>query len=369
MKLWRVNRVDIEGDGPKDGGQGTQGTQGTAQLERSAEIQEAAEVLRQGGLIAFPTETVYGLGANALQEEAVRRIFAAKGRPGDNPLIVHIASLQQLTDVTDHPDRLPEPVQRAMRAFWPGPLTLILPASSKLAPSVHPGLDTVGIRFPSHPVAQALIRAAGCPVAAPSANRSGRPSPTTAQDVLEDMADRVDGVIDGGPSAVGVESTVALIERDRAVIYRPGGISKEQLEAAIGVPVELDAHLVSGDQAPKAPGMKYRHYAPDAKVYVWWGDADRVAQKMQEFALQCSGEPIAVISPTQVPDIPGLAASWTPQSHEYPAALARELYRLLREFDRLHVAHILIAGVAPDGIGLAVMNRLEKAAEGRVERV
>lgn len=382
---------------------------------------EAAQALKSGRLVAFPTETVYGLGANALDEAAVRRIFAAKGRPADNPLIVHIADLSQLPQVIDPHGVIPPAAKRLMEVFWPGPLTIILPVHPQLAPSVHPGMATVGVRIPNHPVAQKLLALAGCPVAAPSANKSGRPSPTTAMDVLEDMSlDLVegDGVVDGGSCDVGVESTVIGFEEGKVVIYRPGGISQEQLEAQLDVPVLLDPHItltssspsttkrelergpgnIEAGFAPRSPGMKYRHYAPKAQVWVWWGKPAQMKQRMMEFAANHADQELGLITQHPWGDCPGNVHCWAalglaagagtggamdsdmvagrggvPGSESslaaYTRILSRELYRLLREFDRHQVAHILIEGVPPTGLGLAVMNRLMKASEGRIERL
>jgi L-threonylcarbamoyladenylate synthase len=333
-------------------------------------VAEAGQILRSGGLVAFPTETVYGLGANARDEQAVGRIFAVKGRPADNPLIVHIADVDQLPQVVRGADQLPDPVRRAIDAFWPGPLTLILPVADGIAPSVHPGTDTVGVRLPAHPLARALIRAAGCPIAAPSANRSGRPSPTVAADVLEDLGDDIDGVLDGGACNFGIESTVVEVGADVATIYRPGSITREQLQQTLGVPVELDPHLTGADEDTtgiRSPGMKYRHYAPNAEVHVWWGDSAKVLVAMMEFIDAHPGKSLAVISERP---FAGRCKSWAPVAGErYELALARHLYRLLREFDRHGVDYILVQGVAPTGVGAAVMNRLYKASEGRVSQV
>jgi L-threonylcarbamoyladenylate synthase len=340
-----------------------------AALER--QLREPATVLSQGGLVAFPTETVYGLGADATNERAVRGIFAAKSRPADNPLIVHIADVEMLPSVIANSDQLPAPARKAMDVFWPGPLTLILPASERIAPSVRPGTDTVGVRMPNHAVARTLIRLAGCPVAAPSANKSGKPSPTTAGDVLEDMEGVIDGVVDGGPCDVGVESTVVTIEEERGVIYRPGGVTKEQLEEALAIPISLDPHLTSPTQAPKAPGMKYRHYAPNASVHVWWGEDEAVQRAFAKFCDEHKGEALAAIVPAGGAYLaPGANPVWTaPAEIPYAVALSRELYRLLRYFDRAGARHVLIVGVPPYGIGAAVMNRLQKASEGRLYHV
>ncbi len=337
----------------------------------SEKLQEAAAALQQGGLVAFPTETVYGLGADATNEQAVRDIFAAKERPADNPLIVHIGDMSMLRQVVADEKDLPAPARKAMEEFWPGPLTLILPAHPAIAPSVRPGMDTIGVRFPAHPVAQALIRLSGRPIAAPSANRSGKPSPTTASDVAEDMEGRIVGVVDGGACTVGVESTVVAISDQEAVIYRPGGVTQEQLAERLGIPVVLDPHLSTPTAAPKAPGMKYRHYAPDASVHVWWGDGSAIEGALRQFCEQHVGERIAMIVPAgwSVSTADGALVWSAPSSEPYAAALSRELYRLLREFDRAGAEHILVVGVPPQGLGAAVMNRLQKAAEGRVNRV
>jgi L-threonylcarbamoyladenylate synthase len=387
-------------------------------------IAEPARRLRAGEVIAFPTETVYGLGANAWDEDAVRKIFAAKGRPSDNPLIVHIAHESHLDGVVPNPSAIPEPARRLMKAFWPGPLTLILAAHEKLASSVHPGTDTVGVRMPHHPVAQALIAAAGCPVAAPSANSSGRPSPTTAETVAHDLADYIDGLIDGGPCDVGLESTVVAVTESEGVVYRPGWITPEELADAAGVPFRLDPHLEGGVEAPRSPGMKYRHYAPDAKVSVWWGDARAVAEAVREFALaagdnaaqssaasaasapksspaepstagpastgpsaakpsateapvateRSATEPthprLALICPADFAEIEGITERWSPGTDEpYETGLSRELYSRLRWGDEVGADAVLIVGVPPTGHGLALMNRLQKASEGRLFHV
>lgn len=338
-----------------------------------------ARSLREGGLVAFPTETVYGLGANAFDEAAVRRIFAAKRRPVDNPLIVHIARVEQLEWILPRGMRIGEIERRLIDAFWPGPLTLIMPAGHRIAPSVHPGRDSVGIRMPSQPIARALIEQAGVPVAAPSANVSGKPSPTDAQAVADDLEDEIDWLVDGGVTDVGVESTVLLVEDERAIILRPGGITQEMLSSAVDIPVVFDAHLFDLGSAPLAPGMKYRHYAPNANVHVWWGDEDGIYAAMREFLSGDDGRPLpslrpAIIAPQDflsryelhLPE-PCLGAL-SPDG--YDAALARSLYQLLREFDRAQATDVLVYGVNPaHGIGTAVMNRLQKAAEGRVMMV
>ncbi|WP_067624481.1 L-threonylcarbamoyladenylate synthase [Alicyclobacillus acidiphilus] len=332
--------------------------------------------LRQGGLVAFPTETVYGLGANAFDETAVCRIFAAKRRPVDNPLIVHIASLNDLDGLLPSDYRLGGTERRLIDQFWPGPLTILFPAGEHIAPSVHPGRDLVGVRMPQGAVARALIAQAQVPVAAPSANVSGKPSPTTADDVAEDLAEHIDWLVDGGECALGVESTVLLVEEERAVILRPGGVTQEMLASVIDIPVVFDRHLFDPAGAPLAPGMKYRHYAPDAKVHVWWGEEEAIYAAMREFMLDEDGRPWpqmrpAIIAPRDFLSryeihMPSDRLGALPPD-DYSAELARSLYQLLRRFDRAEATDVLVYGVDPaHGIGTAVMNRLQKAAEGRV---
>ncbi|WP_062308118.1 L-threonylcarbamoyladenylate synthase [Alicyclobacillus sendaiensis] len=344
-------------------------------------LREPAQSLRRGGLVAFPTETVYGLGANALVEEAVRRIFEAKERPRDNPLIVHIAQDDQLRDVIDESQPLHEDAVRLMRAFWPGPLTLLLPAGARLAPSVHPGQPLVGVRMPDHPVARALIAEAGVPVAAPSANRSGRPSPTTADDVEADLGGQVDWLIDGGPCPIGVESTVLLLEPDCARILRPGGVTQEMIASVIDRPVLYAADAFDASSAPLAPGMKYRHYAPNARVHVWWGAPEAIDEAMRAFLLDAvqDDEVDEVMVPALIaPDDFVRRFGWALADERqaalpadaYAEELARHLYRLLRAFDRAGATDVLVHGVDPThGVGAAVMNRLYKASAGRVRWV
>lgn len=338
-------------------------------------IQVAATRLKQGELIAFPTETVYGLGANAFDEQAIQAIFQAKGRPSDNPLIVHIAESTQLEWVVPSDYQISLGMKRAMSHFWPGPLTFIVPVNPRIAKSVHPNLATVGVRMPNHPIARALIQLAQCPVAAPSANLSGKPSPTTAQDVLEDMDQRIAGLLDGGPCEIGVESTVVEILDTHAVIYRPGGVTLAQLERVLKMPVELDAHFITQTATPKAPGMKYRHYAPRAQVEVWWGAETAVAERMNRRAKELQQKEngqrlIAVMGTEEIVKQLDFSnhAQWMPNaSTHYAEELAKALYHQLRHFDHLGIQHIFIMGVDPQiGIGLAVMNRLQKASSGNV---
>lgn len=308
-------------------------------------ILAAAGIIRRGGLVAFPTETVYGLGASAVDRRAVKEIFKAKGRPADNPLIVHVAGLEQLKGVAAS---IPRSAEALMRRFWPGPLSLVLPRSDCLPPEVSAGLPTVAVRMPAHPAALGLIRAAGAPIAAPSANRSGRPSPTTPAHVIEDLAGRIDAVLGGGICTVGLESTVLDLSGGRPVILRPGGISKEQLETALGVRVAEARGCKRG--APHSPGMKYRHYAPRAPLILVTGDPIKRPALIKSLAQHYRGKGLLVKSLTVPPGPDGLRLA------------AKSLFPALRRFDAQGADLILAEGIALKGLGNAVMNRLRKAA-------
>ncbi|CAM4368269.1 L-threonylcarbamoyladenylate synthase [Paenibacillus macerans] len=344
-----------------------------AQAARDAEaLAEAAAVLAAGGTVAFPTETVYGLGADARNTKAVEAIFAAKGRPSDNPLIVHIASMSQLEGLVTEVN---ETARKLMEAFWPGPLTLVLPAApGAVSPRVTAGLDTVGVRMPAHDVALRLIAAAGCPVAGPSANRSGRPSPTLASHVGEDLSGRIDGIVDGGPTGVGLESTVVEAGRDGTVtVLRPGGITAEQIARVTGAGVKLDAALREAgggadSPAPRAPGMKYTHYAPQGVMRIVSGAADRVAARIQAelAAASARGEKTGVLAfDERLPSYRADCALSLGSETELAAA-AHRLYAALRRFDECGVTYILAESCPEEGLGAAVMNRLLKAAGHRV---
>ncbi|WP_425464463.1 L-threonylcarbamoyladenylate synthase [Paenibacillus oralis] len=344
-----------------------------AQAARDAEaLAEAAAVLAAGGTVAFPTETVYGLGADARNTAAVEAIFAAKGRPSDNPLIVHIAELSQLDGLVIEVN---ETERRLMEAFWPGPLTLVLPVTpGAVSPRVTAGLSTVAVRMPAHDVALRLIAAAGCPVAGPSANRSGRPSPTLASHVGEDLSGRIDGIVDGGPTGVGLESTVVEAGRDGTVtVLRPGGITAEQIARVTGAGVKLDAALREAgggadSPAPRSPGMKYTHYAPQGVLRIVRGAADRVAARIQAelAAAAARGEKTGVLAFDE--RLPSYRADFALSlgSETELAAAAHRLYAALRRFDECGVTYILAESCPEDGLGAAVMNRLLKAAGHRV---
>lgn len=334
-----------------------------------AELAEAAQVLRSGGLVAFPTETVYGLGANALDGQAVARIYAAKGRPQDNPLIVHVAEREAVSQVAAV---VPPKAQRLMERFWPGPLTLVLPKTPAVPEEVTCGLQSVGIRMPSHPVARALIRAAGVPVAAPSANLSGRPSPTSAEHVIEDIAGRVDVIVDGGETGVGVESTVLDMTVDPPVLLRPGGVTVEQITAEIG-PINLDKAMAGAapGEKPRSPGMKYKHYAPKAPLILVDGPVLAMQAKIRDLSYEYreEGRRVGIMCCAESRGAYQADVILEYGSRAQPETLACDLFATLRAFDRHQVDVILAEGVSTAGIGLAVMNRLTRAAAGRVVHV
>lgn len=327
------------------------------------QLDYAAGVLKSGGLVAFPTETVYGLGANALDEKAVAGIFSAKGRPSDNPLIVHIADRKELEGLTAFVPSCADPL---ISAFWPGPLTLIMPKAASVSDIITAGLDTVAIRMPSHPVALALIKKAGVPVAAPSANVSGRPSPTLASHVIEDLDGRVDVILDGGKVEVGLESTVLDITQAAPMILRPGGVTFKQLVERLGE-VSFDPSLLPGgrlDTPPKAPGMKYRHYAPKARVVIIQGSFDSVVAKINDLVRQNeeNGIKTGILATDESLDLYRAGRAISMGSRKSPDTIAANLFESLRFFDSTDIQIILAEAIDGDGIGMAVMNRLKKAA-------
>ncbi len=333
-------------------------------------IKTAAEVIKRGGLVAFPTETVYGLGANALDETATKSIFEAKGRPSDNPLIVHIADKGSVKLLVDE---MPEAAEKLVEKFWPGPLTLVMKKSRIIPGIITAGLDTVAIRMPSHPIALALIKEAGLPVAAPSANRSGRPSPTTAKHVIDDLWNRVDVILDGGPTSVGVESTVLDITGDVPMILRPGGITPSQIKSVLGT-VVYDPALNAGgaeNAVPKSPGMKYKHYSPKAQLIIVEGELTRVVARIREMVdeYKSRGISVGVLATEQTRDMYDSAEIISLGDRDKPETLASNLFTALREFDKRNVEVILGEAVNNEEIGLAVMNRMSKAAGGNIIKV
>ena len=326
----------------------------------------AGSIIRSGGLVAFPTETVYGLGGNALDPEASRRIYAAKGRPSDNPLIVHIADLSSLSRIVS---RIPDSALALADAFWPGPLTMILPRSSEVPSETTGGLDTVAVRMPSHPVALELIRKSGGYIAAPSANTSGRPSPTRAQHVYDDLNGRIDMIIDGGPVGIGIESTIIDLTEEVPMVLRPGFISIDMLRAVVG-DVRMDPGLRADDPSfrPKAPGMKYRHYAPKASLIIVEGEENAVRARIEELAREAeeNGGLAGIIATDEDASsyTHGIVRSAGTRSDEI--TISRTLFGILREFDDLHVSVIYSEAFDTPQLGTAIMNRLLKAAGHQV---
>ncbi|MDR6883550.1 L-threonylcarbamoyladenylate synthase [Bacillus sp. 3255] len=342
--------------------------------ERSTALIEAAAMLRDGETVAFPTETVYGLGADATNTRAVERIFAAKGRPSDNPLIVHIADPEQLAGLID-PASLTPDHRMLMDTFWPGPLTIVLPVlTGSISPLVTAGLTTVGIRIPDHPVALELLRETGLPIAAPSANSSGRPSPTMASHVRDDLDGRIGGIVDGGGTGVGVESTVIQLADGELYILRPGGVTAEQLRSALPhVRVhDQEREEVRAAETPRAPGMKYTHYAPKGYMHIVYGeDSEAVAAWIQEDvrAAKERGESTGILTYEERAGRFQADLVIACGSLAEPETIAQELYAALRQFDQEGIRYIAAEGCPETGIGHAIMNRLRKAAGHRLVRV
>ncbi len=326
-------------------------------LENNPQVVDAANFLRKNEVVALPTETVYGLGGNAESDEAVAKIFAAKGRPGDNPLIIHIADREQLTRfVAD----VPAMAETLMDAFWPGPLTIIFKRKEGvLSEKATAGLDSVGVRMPDHPVARALLKTCGLPIAAPSANSSGKPSPTNAQHVLDDLNGKIAGVLDGGPTGVGVESTVVDCTESIPVILRPGGVTKEQLEAVVGE-VQEDAALKDVAAKPKAPGMKYQHYAPNAPLYMVSGTKEFLQSLVTK--KQKEGLRVGVLTTEENVDSYHADIVLACGNRSALETVATALYDTLRRFNQENVDIIYSEMFPNEGVGHAIMNRLQKAA-------
>jgi L-threonylcarbamoyladenylate synthase len=327
-------------------------------------IRVAAEVLRKGGLVAFPTETVYGLGANALDEKAVMRIFEAKERPADNPIIVHVANRDDIYVLAEH---VPQVAEKLIDEFWPGPLTLLFVKSDAVPSAVTAGLATVAVRMPSHAVAHALITEAGVPVAAPSANLAGKPSPTSAKHVLDDLSGRIEVLIDGGEIGYGVESTVLDLTTEPPAVLRPGPITVEELQRVVG---GVEVHPIARAEVPvevaiaRSPGMKYRHYAPAAEVVVVEGPLEGIIKKAQELAdaRRILGEKVGIMATEETAPKYRADVVKVVGSRLDPRTVAKNLFRVLRELDEEGVKFVVAEGLEPTGIGLAVMNRLRKAA-------
>ena len=374
---------------------------------KDEELKEAASILRSGGLVAFPTETVYGLGGNALDEDAARKIYAAKGRPSDNPLIAHVSCVEEVEPLVKE---IPEAGRKLMEAFWPGPLTMIFPKSEKVPYGTTGGLDTVAIRMPDDPVANRLIALAGVPVAAPSANTSGRPSPTTADHVWQDMNGRIEMIIDGGPVGIGVESTIVDVSSAVPSVLRPGAITMEMLAEVLGE-VSVDPAILgplSADVRPKAPGMKYKHYAPKADLTLvepgtgteresgaeqvtgaeqktgadrnTGADPETGLDETQLQAMICkvrelsrekieAGYKVGVICTDESRGCYTDGEVRSIGARKSQASVAHNLYALLREFDDLGVDYIFSESFPKDHLGQAIMNRLSKAAGYKIVKV
>ncbi len=324
------------------------------------DIKKAGKILKNGGLIAFPTETVYGLGANGLDEAAVSKVYKAKGRPSDNPMILHISQIDEIYDIAEE---INEDCLKLMEAFWPGPLTVVVKRKKIVPNTTTGGLDTVGIRMPSDKTARLLIKEAGIPIAAPSANLSGKPSPTMPEHVIKDMNGRIDGIICGGKCQVGIESTVVLVTGDTPIILRPGKITKEDMKKVLGKEVKIDPAIEiteiknnkDQDFRPMAPGMKYRHYAPDAEMVVIEGPKEKVKEeiKHREEKIKAEGKKVGVII----------------FGDENFEEAAHDLFADLRKMDDEGVEYIIAGAVKSEGLGYAVMNRMLKSAGYNVIKV
>lgn len=327
------------------------------------QLMEAAEILRSGGLVAIPTETVYGLGANALDAAASKKIYEAKGRPSDNPLIAHISCMEELPALVAE---IPEAGKKLAEKYWPGPLTMIFPKKDIVPYGTTGGLDTVAIRMPSDPIANRLIKLAGVPVAAPSANTSGRPSPTKAEHVVEDMDGKIEMIIDGGEVGIGVESTIVDVSGEVPMLLRPGAITMEMLRETLGE-VEIDPAILgpmSADVKPKAPGMKYRHYAPKAEMTLVEGEMDKVVEFINREAKAAleAGKKVGIICTEESKALYECGDLKVIGSREHEETVAHNLFAVLREFDDCQVDCIFSESFSKDSLGQAIMNRLCKAA-------
>ena len=330
----------------------------------AAAIERAGCILKAGGLVAFPTETVYGLGGDALNPAASGKIYAAKGRPSDNPLIVHIADMEHLYPIVRE---VPEKARLLASKWWPGPLTMIFNKTDLVPKETSGGLSTVAVRMPNHPIALALIRAEGGYIAAPSANTSGRPSPTRAEHVAQDLSGRIDMILDGGEVRIGLESTIVDFTEDPPVILRPGYINKSMLEEVLGT-VRIDPGILNAEEnknvRPKAPGMRYRHYAPKADLSVVEGEKEAVIEKINELTRQAvsEGKKVGVIAADETSSAYTAADVKDIGSRETDKTIARRLFSVLREFDEDGVDLIFSESFETPRMGQAIMNRLLKAA-------
>jgi len=332
-------------------------------------MQEAASLIQQGELVAFPTETVYGLGADALRPEASAKIYEAKGRPSDNPLIIHICKFEELEKIAKE---VPIGAKKLAEAFWPGPLTMVVWKNDKVPYTTTGGMDTVAVRMPNHPVALALIEESGCLIAAPSANTSGKPSPTEAGHVALDMDGRIPMILDGGAVGIGIESTIVDLTEEIPMILRPGYITKQMLEAVLEEEVQIDPGILATDttdpsqagQKPKAPGMRYKHYAPKADLVLVEGATDKVVLEINRLVkqAQAQGKRVGVIATDETMARYEADVVFSIGARDDEDAIAQHLYKILRDFDEQNVDAIYSESFATPRIGQAIMNRLLKAA-------
>lgn len=334
------------------------------EILKSFEVKKAADIIKDGGLVALPTETVYGLGADAFNKDAIKKIFIAKGRPNDNPLIVHISDFDEVYNLTRD---FKEIAKELVKVFWPGPLTIILPKSDRVIDEVTAGLDSVAIRFPSHPLIKEVIKLAKTPIAAPSANLSGKPSPTKLSHVIHDMNGKIDAILDGGDCSVGLESTVISFVSKKPRLFRPGAITVEQIEKVIGK-IDIDPavlEVLDKDKKVMSPGLKYKHYAPNAKVIIL--DCD--SEKYVDFVNKNNSSDVAALCfDDDLKNLKGLAISFGKENNEIMQA--KLFFDALRKFDDFpHIKTIYSRCPSKKGVGLAVYNRLIRAAGFSIKKL
>jgi len=328
-----------------------------------SKIRQAAKIIKSGNLVAFPTETVYGLGANALDSKSVKKIFIAKGRPSDNPLIIHISDIADLKMLVDY---IPNTAHELINKFWPGPLTLVLKKSKRVPKITTGGINTVAVRMPKNKIAQALIRETGVPIAAPSANISGRPSPTTSEHVSNDLDGRISMIIDGGKTKIGIESTVIDLSRKTPMLLRPGGVTLEELQCIIG---KIAIHPTIQERKTKSvhrsPGMKYRHYSPNAKIILIEGTEDKVKNKILHLLSQFKkqGKKVGIMTAVNT----RYKSNMTVFLGNNLDVIAADLFKTFREFDTKKIDIVLVQGISRKGLGLGIMNRLGKAAYKKIK--
>lgn len=323
------------------------------------DLDTIVSTIKDGGLVVFPTETVYGIGADTFNESAVKNIFIAKGRASDNPLIAHISNETMLSMLTDN---VPNIAKKLMSAFWPGPLTIVFDKLPQVPIVVTGGLDTVAVRMPSNKIALSIIESAGVPLVAPSANVSGKPSGTNIDDIYEELHDKVDVIVDGGATDVGIESTVVKIVGDRVIILRPGKVTKEDIES-LGLSCELDSHIfhkVEKDEKVQSPGMKYKHYAPDAKCVMVEGENDKKVSKIIELAKEESGKVLIICTEENMAKYSGFDTLVMGSNKDY-STIAKNIFSCLRQANKISPDLIIMEGIDRSGVGISIMNRMIRA--------